>query len=253
MLSFTSQQIDLWLGMLFWPFVRILALISAAPVFNHQSIPARAKIGLALLFTIVVAPTIPPTPVIAIASAAGFAVLIQQLLIGLAIGFSMTLAFAAIELAGDLIGTQMGLGFAWFVDPQSSTQGPMVGSLLGLFATLIFLAMDGHLMMLAAVVKSFSVAPISAEIGMAFDWSKLLNAATEVFRVGLHIALPAIAALFLSNVALGVLTRAAPQLNLFAIGFPITLSLGLIILWLSMPHYGPMVERALRNNLQLFF
>jgi flagellar biosynthesis protein FliR len=251
--SFTSQQIDLWLGTLFWPFVRILALISAAPVLSHRSIPARAKIGLALAFTIILIPTLPASPQISIASAAGMEILVQQLMIGLAIGFSITLAFAAVQLAGDLIGTQMGLGFAWFVDPQSSTQGPMVGSLLSLFATLIFLAMDGHLMMLAAIAKSFAIAPIGSEINLAFDWRKLLNAGSSVFSIGLHLALPALAAVFLSNVALGVLTRAAPQLNLFAVGFPITLSLGLLILWLSMPHYGPMLERALQNSLHMFF
>jgi flagellar biosynthesis protein FliR len=251
--SFTSQQIDLWLGTLFWPFVRILALISAAPVLSHRSIPARAKIGLALAFTVILIPTLPASPQISIASAAGLEILVQQMMIGLAIGFSITLAFAAVQLAGDLIGTQMGLGFAWFVDPQSSTQGPMVGSLLSLFATLIFLAIDGHLMMLAAIAKSFAIAPIGSEINVAFDWRKLLNAGASVFSIGLHLALPALAAVFLSNVALGVLTRAAPQLNLFAVGFPITLSLGLLILWLSMPHYGPMLERALQNSLHMFF
>ena len=253
MLSFTSQQIDLWLGSLIWPFVRILALISAAPLLSHRSIPARAKIGLALLFALIVAPTLPEVPPIAIASPRGFAVLVEQILIGLAIGFSISLAFAAVQMAGDLIGTQMGLGFAWFVDPQSATQGPMVGSLLSLFATLIFLAIDGHLMILAAIVKSFSFAPIGTGIGSALDWNKLLHAGASVFALGLHLALPAVAAVFLSNVALGVLTRSAPQLNLFAIGFPITLTLGLLMLWLGMPHFGPMLERILQNSLVMFF
>jgi flagellar biosynthesis protein FliR len=251
--SFTSQEIDLWLGTLFWPFVRILALFSVAPILSHGSIPARAKIGVSLLLTVIIAPTLPTMSAIPIASVAGFSVLVQQILIGVAIGFSITLAFAAVEMAGDLIGTQMGLGFAWFVDPQSSTQGPMVGSLLNLFATLIFLAIDGHLMMLAAIVKSFSFAPIGTGIGAALDWEKLLHAGTEIFSMGLHLALPAVAAVFLSNVALGVLTRAAPQLNLFAVGFPITLTLGLLILWLSMPHFGPTLERGLQNSLRMFF
>jgi flagellar biosynthesis protein FliR len=251
--SFTSQQLDLWLGSLFWPFVRILALISAAPVLSHRSIPVRAKIGLALLFALIIAPALPAVPPIFIASPRGFAVLLEQILIGLAIGFSISLAFAAVQMAGDLIGTQMGLGFAWFVDPQSATQGPMVGSLLGLFATLLFLAIDGHLLMLATIVKSFSFAPIGTGIGAALDWEKLLRAGTSLFALGLHLALPALAAVFLSNVALGVLTRAAPQLNLFAIGFPITLSLGLLVLWLGMPHFGPMLERVLRNSLVMFY
>jgi flagellar biosynthesis protein FliR len=253
LLSFTSQQIEIWLGLFIWPFVRILALLAAVPVLGHQSIPVRVKIGLALALTVIVAPTIAPYPQVSISSIAGFTVLVQQILVGLAIGFSVTLAFAAVQLAGDLIGTQMGLGFAWFVDPQSSTQGPMVGSLLTLFATLIFLTIDGHLMMIAAIAKSFAFAPIGGDIGNILDWRKLLQAGTHVFSIGLHLALPAVAAVFLSNVALGVLTRAAPQLNLFAIGFPITLSLGLLILWLSMPHYGPMLERVLQGSVHMFF
>jgi flagellar biosynthesis protein FliR len=182
----------------------------------------------------------------------GIEVLVQQLVIGLAMGFSVSLAFAAVQLAGDFIGAQMGLGFAWFVDPQSSAQSPMVGSLLNLIATLIFLAIDGHLILLAVISKSFTFAPIGSTFVDVMDWHKLLAAGSTVFSIGLHLALPAVAAVFISNVALGVLTRAAPQLNLFAIGFPITLSLGMLVLWLSMPHYGPMLERTLLDTLNTF-
>lgn len=253
MVTFTSQQLDLWIAAFIWPFVRILALMSVAPVFGHLSIPARVKVGLAFLMALIVAPTLDIPAPVALDSAQGIALLLQQILTGLAIGFSITLVFAAIQLGGDLIGLQMGLSFASFVDPQSSTQTPLVGSLFTVLATLVLLAMDGHLIMLGAIVKSFAVVPMSADFQNTLHWHALLGWGTEIFSIGLHLALPALAAIFLSNVALGVLTRSAPQLNLFAVGFPVTLLLGILILWLSLPHFGRFFEQALQRGFGILF
>jgi flagellar biosynthesis protein FliR len=251
MLSFSGQQIELWVTEFLWPFFRILALFTTAPVLNNAAFPVRAKVGLAFLMTVVIAPTATHETQAALFSSQGFNVLLQQLTIGAALGFAVTLAFAAVQMTGDLVGLQMGLGFAWFVDPQSSAEGPMVGSMLSLFATLIFLAFDGHLLLLSAIAGSFALVPVGPLVGTHIDWGKLLHAGGDIFALGLHAALPALAAVFLSNVALGVLTRAAPQLNLLAIGFPITLLLGLTTLWVTLPHWGSVVERTLRASLQL--
>lgn len=251
MITFTSAQLELWLGTLLWPFVRILALLSSAPVLGHGSVPVRAKVGLAMLLTLLVAPNLPAANAVPLASAQGLALLLQQLAVGLALGFSVSLVFSAIQMAGDLIGLQMGLSFASFVDPQSADQSPLIGSFLNLLAMLIFLTLDGHLLMIGALVDSFASVPVGVELRGAVDWQRLLTWGTEVFTLGLHLALPALAAVFLSNLALGVLTRAAPQLNLFAVGFPVTLLLGLLILWMALPHFGPFLERALHHGMNI--
>ena len=140
--------------------------------------------------------------------------LLQQVMIGLVLGFVVTIVFSAIEMAGDFIGLQMGLSFATFVDPQTSGQTPLVGSFLGILAALVFLTIDGHLLLIAAIVDSFQVLPIGTDMGGIFNQDDLLRWGSDMFRIGLHLALPPLAAILLSNLALGVLTRSAPQLNL---------------------------------------
>ncbi len=251
MITFTTAQLDAWLGTLLWPFVRFLALLSSAPVLGHRSVPVRVKIGLAMLLTLIVAPNLPAIGAVPLGTSQGIALLLQQLAVGLALGFSVSLVFSAIEMAGDLIGLQMGLSFASFIDPESANQSPLIGSFLNLLAMLIFLTIDGHLMMVDALVNSFASVPIGVEVRGMIDWQQLVTWGTQVFMLGLQLALPVLAAVFLSNLALGVLTRAAPQLNLFAIGFPITLLLGLLILWIALPHFGPFLEQALYKGMNI--
>src|SRR6185436_14276636 len=138
-------------------------LILAEPVLGHASVPQATKVGLAIFISLVLAPVLPPLPVVEPASAAGVLIGIQQLLIGLAIGFTLRIALTGVEAAGQLIGLQMGLGFAVFFDPQTSAQTAVVGQFLGLFAILTFLSIDGHLMVINALARSFSTLPISAE------------------------------------------------------------------------------------------
>ena len=236
MISIGSEQLFTWLGALLWPLVRILALIATAPVFSHVAIPARVKIGLALAIAIVVAPTLPVVPATALGSWNGWFLIVQQIAVGTAMGFVLRLVFAAVELAGDLAGLSMGLSFATIVDPQNSDQTPLVGSFLGLVASLAFLAIDGHLVMINAIVESFRAFPVGPTVpGGSLHWRDFALMGGQVFAVGVHLALPLIATLLVVNLAIGVMTRAAPQLNLMSIGFPIGLIAGLWALWMSMP------------------
>ena len=195
-------------------------------MLGHASVPQATKVGLAIFISLVLAPVLPPLPTVEPASAAGILIGVQQLLIGLAIGFTLRIALTGVEAAGQLIGLQMGLGFAVFFDPQTSAQTAVVGQFLGLFAILTFLSMHGHLMVINALARSFSTLPISAEpvnpggLRLLADWGG------EDFRTGLLISLPVVAALLIANIAVGILTRAAPQLNIFAVGFPLTLAAG---------------------------
>lgn len=249
MISITTDQLYALLNAFFWPFVRLLALFSSAPVLYHNSMPARVKVALAATCSLLVAPTLANTPLSPLISEDGLMLLIQQIVVGVAIGIGMQFIFAAVELAGDLIGLQMGLSFATFIDPQNSTQTPLVGSFLGLIASLVLLALNGHLLMIAALVDSFRAIPISANPGMGLDLGRLVGLGGEIFRIGLHLSLPVIATMLVLTLAMGVLSRTAPQLNVFAVGFPITLLAGLLLLGLAMPYMGPVLERVILRGL----
>jgi flagellar biosynthetic protein FliR len=252
MFTFTSAQLDLWVGQWIWPFCRVMALFSVAPVLNHRSLPAPIKIMLSLAIAALLAPNL-AGPVVSLSSPSALAVLAQQMLLGLTIGFSMRLVFAAVELAGDLIGLQMGLSFASFIDPHSSAQTPLIGSLLGIMASLLFLSMNGHLMMISALTDSFSTFPIGALGGdnhMPVNSARLVSWTGELFRIGLHLSLPVLVTMLILNLGLGVLVRSAPQLNLFAVGFPITLITGLLVMLLSLPYVAPYLQTALERATQ---
>jgi len=225
-----------------WPFVRILAFISAEPVLGNRTVPMRAKVLLALMLAAVIAPTLPPPPAVDPASAAGLLILAQQVLIGVAMGFTARIVVASAEMAGQLAGLQVGLGFAVFFDPQGSGQTPIVAQFYGLIAILTLLAMDGHHLLLTALAESFRTLPVSLEPVGSPGLRVVIEWGGEIFRAGLMMSLPVVGSLLVANVALGVLTRAAPQLNIFAVGFPVTLALGFMMFYLSLPLVVPMIE-----------
>lgn len=248
MISFTSAQLDAWLAALIFPLTRILAMIASSPILGNKQVPARVKIGLSVLLAIIVAPTIDGMPSVAVGSLQGLLIMIQQIVIGVAMGLTLRLIFTAVEMAGELAGMQMGLGFASFYDPVNGVHSPVIAQWLGMVATLAFLAMDGHLYILSAMVESFRTLPI----GNMMPTKGFYDAASwggSIFVYGLQISLPLLAALLTANIGLGILTRAAPQLNLFAIGFPITLAIGFFVLALSMPHLTPLIDRLMHEGL----
>lgn len=174
--------------------------------------------------------------------------MIQQIIIGVAMGFTIRLIFTAVEMAGELAGLQMGLGFASFYDPVNAAHSAVITQWLGMIAALAFLAMDGHLYMLSALAESFRTLPIGSMIP-AKGFYGVVSWGGSIFAYGLQISLPLLAALLTANIALGILTRAAPQLNLFAIGFPITLAVGFLVLVLSMPHFITLLDRLIHEGL----
>ncbi|MDA8224619.1 MAG: flagellar biosynthetic protein FliR [Betaproteobacteria bacterium] len=233
MIHFTDTQLYAWIAGLVWPLSRILGLISSAPVFGQANVPLLSKLGLGIVLTLLLAPVLPPMPAIDPSSPAGLLILAQQVMIGLSLGFIMNLVFMAIDIAGSLAGLTMGLGFASFFDPQTEGQTNAVNQLLALLATLVFLQLNGHLVLISVLADSFRHLPVGqwpdrSVVWQILEWSKLL------FSAGIQLALPVVTALLITNVALGILTRAAPQLNLFGIGFPVTISIGFITLLLSL-------------------
>lgn len=243
MITFSSVDFNAWISLYLYPLVRIFALLATAPPFNNAALPRRLRLILGLAIAMAIAPLVPPPAGIAPGSGAGMALLAEQILIGAAMGFVLRLVFATVSMAGDIIGLQMGLGFATFYDPQNTAQTPVVSEFLGLLASLTFLAMNGHLMVIATLAESFQVLPIGGDFPNAATFTNIARMGSIVFATGVLLSLPVLASLMVTNIALGVLTRAAPQLNLFAIGFPLTLSGGFLILILCMNYLSqPLLE-----------
>lgn len=249
MLTLTAAQLDAWIAAVLYPAARVLALVATAPAFNNVAIPRRIRLLIGLAITVGLIPALPPLAAIQPGSGVGLAVLVQQMLIGATMGFAMRVAFAAIDVAGDLIGLQMGLSFAVFFDPQSTGQTAVVAEFVGLLAVLIFLALDGHLMLLDVLARSFTLLPVSVQPYPANGWEQLARWGAVLFASGMLLSLPIVATLLITNIALGVLTRAAPQLNLFAVGFPVTLLVGFTVLLLALPIAAPVMERLFSEAL----
>jgi flagellar biosynthetic protein FliR len=234
MLSVTTGQIEAWVALYLWPFVRIGACVMVAPVFGTSFVPARSRLILAAAITLLVAPLLPTTSVAPL-SAAGFGIVAQQMLIGVAMGFVVQIVFDALAMAGQLLANSMGLSFAFNVDPLRGASTPVLGQFYSIIVTLTFLALNGHLALLEVLVDGFRSLPIGIDgIGTDGLWQITLWGG-QIFRGAMLVSLPGVTALLIVNLAFGVVSRAAPSLNLFAIGFPVTLICGLVIVMFGLP------------------
>lgn len=229
MVTFSQLQLDTWLAGLLLPFFRILGLFTAAPVLSNRALPVRARLAASFVIAVVVAPFAGVPAGLTLASAAGLGLVAQQVFIGLALGFAARLLFAAFETAGELIGLQMGFSFAGFFDPQGGSDSA-VGSWLQTLATLLFIAVNAHLVLIETLVSTFRTFPIAADPMAALAVVRLEQLGAEVFRLALTLALPATMLMLFVNLVLGFASRVAPQMSIFAVGFPITLLTGLAAL-----------------------
>ncbi|WP_144143681.1 flagellar biosynthetic protein FliR [Paraburkholderia sp. BCC1884] len=243
MFSVTYAQLNGWLTAFLWPFVRILALMATAPVLGNRSLPLRVKIGLSAFITIIVAPTLGAMPQVTVFSAQGVWIIVNQFLIGIALGLTMQIVFQAVAATGDFVGLGMGLGFATFFDPQASSTSQVLASYMNTIAMLVFLVIDGHLQMIGALLATFQSVPVAANILGAPGWRTLANFGGMIFSAGLLLSLPVVAALLITNLALGILNRAAPQIGVFQIGFPLTMLMGMLLLQLMIPNMIPFFSR----------
>ncbi|MDR2451178.1 MAG: flagellar biosynthetic protein FliR [Candidatus Accumulibacter sp.] len=251
MITFTTAELNALITAFLYPLSRILALFIAAPPFNNASLPGRVRMMLGLAATVAIMPAMATPgmiPEVAPASAAGLLILAEQMLIGYAMGFSMRLSFAAIDLSGNAFSTQMGLGFATSYDPTSASQTAVVSELIGILALLMFLSIDGHLMILSTLEQSFYALPVGV-LPKSPSWANLAHAGAIVFSGGLLLALPIIVALFITNTALGILARVAPQLNIIVIGFPVTITLGFAALYVCMPYLANPLLRLFETGI----
>ena len=252
MISFSEAELIAWLSPLFWPFIRVLALFSAMPVLGQRSVPVRVRVGLAFLIVVAAQASLPPMPQVALDSPLAFMLIVQNVLVGLTLGFAVRAVFAAVEFAGELIGLQMGLNYAGFFDPASGGQGTATARFFSTVVALLFIVTNGHLLVIAAVVQSFHAFPVAPE---PFAFLRALQPQTwgaEVFALGLWIALPLVAMILFVNLVLGIISRVAPQMNVFAIGFPVTLGVGLVGMLLTLPMMQAPFTMALERMLARF-
>src|SRR5665213_894850 len=251
MITLTTGQLEAWLAQVLWPFVRVGSCLMVAPVFSSQAVPVRIRIVLAGAIALILAPMITIPPQLTAFSIEGLVVTAQQVVIGIALGFCLQLVFDAITLGGQLIANSMGLSYALTVDPVRGTGTTALGEMYSIFVTLVFLALNGHLRLIEVLADGFRTLPVGgAGFGTAGLWQIVIWGGT-LFSGALAIALPGITALLIVNLAFGMVSRAAPALNLMAVGFPVILICGLLVLVVSAPQLLAGFERLLGQSFML--
>lgn len=237
-MNFTDAEIGTWVSTWLWPLFRIASFFMVIPVIGTQLVPMRVRVGLAFLVTLLVVPLIPPVPVVEPLSFNAVFITLQQVFIGSLTGFMFVMLMQLFVVAGMMIAMQMGLGFASMVDPANGVNVPVLSQIFLVCVTLIFLAMNGHLVMIEIIVETFRSWPISEQIiGVNSitreDMWMFISRISWLFASALVMALPAITAVLIINLSFGIMTRAAPQMNVFSLGFPIGMMFGLFIVWVS--------------------
>lgn len=250
-MELSSGAVGAWIGGVMWPFMRIGAMMMANPVFGSRSVPVRVRIMLTLVMTMVVAPLLPPLPEVDVFTSQGMLISLHEILIGLTLGFSLQLVFAAFVMAGDYVANAMGLGFASMVDPVNGVNVPIVSQFLLIVVFLLFFAFGGHLLLVEVIVTSFVAVPVGIPDINPERALMVAGWASRMFGIAVLASIPVVASLLLIYVALGVMTRAAPQLNIFSVGFPLTIFAGFVAMVLALPAVGDRFSTALLLGMEM--
>jgi flagellar biosynthesis protein FliR len=224
--------IETWFGGLLWALGRVGGLCLIAPVLGASMIPARIRVGLVLVLTLVLAPLAPAA--VDPLSAPGVATMVSQILIGASVGFVLKLVFEAVAFGGQLVGQGMSLGFAEVVNPGGGGSTPVLSQFYTVLVTLLFLALNGHLKLIELLANSFHTLPPGPTALSPEGLHAVVLFGGQLFAGAVRVALPAVTALLVVNIGFAAISRAAPSMNLFAVGFPITLCLGSVALWMSL-------------------
>ncbi len=234
MYEITESQIALFIQQYFLPFVRIGALLMSMPIVGTKVVPARVRLVIAFLITLIVVPLLPPLQSIPPLSLAIVPVLFQEILLGVAIGFSLQVAFQVFVLGGQFVAMKMGLGFASMNDPANGVQTTVLSQFYLMLVTLMFVAVNGHLVLIELICASFKSLPVNQFLFAQTDAYAVANMGGWLFASALLFSLPVLTSLLVVNIAFGVMSRAAPQLNIFAVGFPFTLVVGMFLVWIGL-------------------
>jgi flagellar biosynthesis protein FliR len=244
----SEQQLMQFIGQYIWPMLRIGGLFLAMPVIGSQTIPARVRVLLALFTTLLVAPLLPPPPDVLLISVEAMAMIVRELLIGIAIGFVFQILLHVFVLAGQFIAMKMGLGFAAMNDPATGVNVTVLSQFYLLLSTLLFLSVNGHLMVIDLLIQSFGTFPIGGS-GLGFEgFVHIVHLGSWMFRAALAIALPVFTAVLVVNMAFGAMNRSAPQMNVFTVGFPLTLIFGIFVMWVSLSVFLSSFELVMQEG-----
>lgn len=225
---------------------RIGGLLAALPVLSGRAVPSKVKVALVLALGVLLAPLV-PLPVVPYDPVVLAAGLVNEMAIGVTIGLAVRLFFGALELAGEMIGVQMGFGVVQLFDPTTADHTPIIGQYFTLLATLIFLSLNGHLLLVATLLSSYESIPAfgaSLPGGMGDDLLRLFQ---HMFMVGLKLAAPVLVVILLINILLALLGRAVSQINVFVLSFPVTIAGGLAVMGLSMPFVVELLVREIER------
>lgn len=233
MLELSGEQIGTWVSIFLLPLFRIASMLMLMPIIGTQLVPARVRLYLTLAIAVVLVPALPPIPAVEPLSLRALVLIAEQILIGAMLAFVLQLFFHLFIVSGQLLAMQLGLGFASMIDPANGISVPVIGQYFNTLVILLFLAMNGHLVALEILAESFTTLPIGTGLTPQHYW-ELAGKLGWVLGAGLLLVLPAITALLVVNLAFGLMTCAAPQLNIFSIGFPLTLVIGLVIVWIGL-------------------
>lgn len=236
--EFTYENFLVWWGSFFWPFVRISALMAVFPVLSSRTVPMRVKLLVSIIMTIAVLPSIQFTTPVDPFTQEGLLLAATQAGIGLAMGLVFVVVFQAFTLAGQMIANAMGLGFASMVDPATGINSPVISQIFTVLVSLLFVVMNGHLLVIRMLADSFDAMPLNGSFLSPTSLQSIALWGSQLFIWGMMVALPVLTALLMVNIALGVISRAAPTLNIFSIGFVITILGGMGLIWWLLPLLG---------------
>ncbi|MBF0470755.1 MAG: flagellar biosynthetic protein FliR [Gammaproteobacteria bacterium] len=250
-MTFTTAELTSLVGSYIWPLFRIASMVMVAPISGAESVSTTVRLAVALALTMVVVPLLPPAPAVDPFSYQSLMITVQEVLIGIVIGFCFQLLFGAIIMGAQIIAMQMGLGFATMVDPQNGANVPVLAQLYLMMTTLLFLALDGHLLMIDMLVASFQALPVGG-IGLDRDaYHQMAIWGSSLYALGLWLSLPTLAAVLLVNISFGIMARAAPQLNVFSIGFPMTILFGFVVAIYTLPATYSQFQQLLQRVVEL--
>ncbi|HGX93458.1 MAG TPA: flagellar biosynthetic protein FliR [Candidatus Tenderia sp.] len=248
-MSISETQLLEWISAFLLPFFRVAAFVTIIPIFSMKAVPAQIKLFLALCITIAVAPSSDVHVGVDPVSLQMFLLIVQQILVGLVMGFALQIVFAAFVNAGQLVGMQMGLGFAQMMDPATGVSVPVVSQFYNLVAILIFLSMNGHLIMISQLAQSFHVFPVGQTIDPK-SFYDIVEYGLWVFKGALIMALPVVISLLMITMIMGVITRATPQMNIFAVGFSISIIGGFVVIFMTMQSAGEQMMVLMNHSLE---
>ena len=243
-LDFSALELEKFLLIL----LRVGGIMIISPVFGHRNIPTLAKIGLMGMLALILVPIVPSGGLDAQGNLGSlFTMAATEIIAGLVVGFAAVLLFTGVQLSGQIIGFQIGFSMVEAYDPSSAQGMSIIGQFQYILALLIFLAVDGHHLLIAAIVQSFNIVPIGHIVFTGDTAQILTRMAVNVFEIAVKLSAPIMVTLFLTDVALGIIARTVPQMNVFIVSFPLKIGAGLLILVASLPFFNYLLTKLFQN------